>query len=128
VARETDAAEVLAAARRRAQALVARDAAALTALHHPALQWTTFRGAVLDRAAYVRSNTAGDLVWRAQELVDPVVAVADETAVLTAVARDDVERDGRLESYTLRLTQTWVRGETGWRCLAGHAGPELEGV
>jgi hypothetical protein len=27
---------------------------------------------------------------------------------------------------TLRLTQTWVRAEGGWRCLAGHAGPEVD--
>jgi ketosteroid isomerase-like protein len=125
VAPDNDAAEVLGAAQRRAQALADRDVETLTDLHHPALRWTTFRGDVLDRAAYVRSNTAGDLVRRSQELIDPSVAVAGDTAVLTAVARDVVDRAGCAETFMLRLTQTWVRGEQGWRCLAGHAGPRL---
>jgi Domain of unknown function (DUF4440) len=62
--------EVVAAAERRARALVERDAETLRALHHPDLRWTTHRGAVLDRDAYVRANTEGALVWRAQALED----------------------------------------------------------
>jgi ketosteroid isomerase-like protein len=125
VNRDADVEDVLAAALRRAGALADRDAAALTALHHPDLRWTTFLGDVLDRELYVSGNTEGSLIWRAQSLDDPEVAVVGDTAVLTAVVRDEVERDGVAESFTLRITQTWVRTAEGWRCLAGHAGPRL---
>ena len=27
------------------------------------------------------------------------------------------------EAFRMPVTQTWVRDEAGWRCLAGHAGP-----
>jgi Domain of unknown function (DUF4440) len=118
-----DEADVLAAARRRAQALVDRDATMLAELHHPALRWTTFRGDVLDRARYVRGNTESDLVWLGQQLDDPEVVVAGDTAVLTAMVHDEVERDGVSQTFSLRLTQTWIRTPEGWRCLAGHAGP-----
>ena len=36
---------------------------------------------------------------------------------------DEVERDGRPETFRLRLTQVWVREDERWQCLAGHAGP-----
>jgi hypothetical protein len=54
-----------------------------------------------------------------------VVAVVGDTAVLTAVVVDVVERDGRQETFRLRLTQTWVREAGAWQCIAGHAGPSL---
>jgi hypothetical protein len=48
----------LAAAERRSAALVARDAEALRALHHPDLRWTTHRGDVRDRDAYTAARRA----------------------------------------------------------------------
>lgn len=115
--------EVVDAAHRRAEALAAGDSKKLEALLHPALRWTTFTGDVLTRKEYVAANTGSGLTWRSQRLEDPVVVVVADTAVLTAVATDEVRREGQDETYRLRLTQTWVRTETGWQCLAGHAGP-----
>ena len=123
--RDADVSEVIEAARRRARALAERDVATLTALHHPELRWTTFRGDALDRDAYVRGNTADELVWHAQRLEEPAVVVVGDTAFLTAVVHDVVEREGVAEALSLRLTQTWVRSGNGWSCLAGHAGPRL---
>jgi ketosteroid isomerase-like protein len=120
-----DAEQVLDAAQRRAAALAGRDAEALRALMHPALQWTTFKGDVLSRDQYIAGNTAGDLVWRSQRLEDPQVAVVGDTAILTALVIDEVHKDGRDQTFAVRLTQTWVRGEAGWQCLSGHAGPKL---
>jgi hypothetical protein len=117
--------QVLAAAQRRAEALVAGDPDALRALLHPSLRWTTFRGAVLTRDEYVEANTGSGLGWRSQRLRDPQVVVVGDTAVLTAVVLDEVQRGPEVATFTLRLTQTWVRGARGWQCLAGHAGPEV---
>ena len=117
--------DILAVAERRSAALVARDPDALRALHHRALRWTTHRGAVLEREAYVAANTAGELVWRSQRIEDVHVIVAGDTAVLIAVAVDEVERDGEPQTFRLHLTQVWVRDDDGWLCLAGHAGPSV---
>lgn len=117
--------EVLGAAERRARALVDRDPAALRRLHHPELRWTTHRGDVLDRERYVRGNTEGPLVWRAQRLEQVEVTVAGGAAVLVAVVVDEVEQDGEPLTNRLRLTQTWVQSTDGWVCLAGHAGPPV---
>jgi hypothetical protein len=117
--------EVLAPAERRARALCERDADALRALHHPDLRWTTHRGEVLDREAYIAGNVEGDLVWHSQRLEQVSVVADRDTAVLVGVVVDVVERDGERKTFRLRLTQTWVRSGGGWVCLAGHAGPVL---
>jgi Domain of unknown function (DUF4440) len=118
-----DEAGVLEAAEERAAALAAGDADELRRLMHPELRWTTYTGAVLDRDAYVAGNTEGSLVWHEQRFERPLVTVVGDTAVLTAIVIDEVERDGTRETFRLRLTQTWVREHGAWRCLAGHAGP-----
>lgn len=118
--------EVVAAAERRARALVDRDREALLALHHPSLRWTTHRGEVLDRERYVSGNTEGDLVWRAQRLEDVEVTVTGDAAVLTAVVVDEVEHGSAAVTNRLRLTQVWIRDGDGWVCVAGHAGPKLD--
>ncbi|TVZ00841.1 nuclear transport factor 2 family protein [Trebonia kvetii] len=111
------------AAVRRAAALAERDEAALRELMHPGLQWTTFRGDVLDYEQYLAGNTRGELVWRAQRLDDVRVTVAGDTAVLTAWVTDEVTRGGQDLEFRVRLTQTWTRTAQGWRCIAGHASP-----
>ena len=118
--------QVTEAALRRAAALAARDEAALRALMHPGLQWTTFRGDVLTYEEYVVGNTRGSLRWRSQRLADIKVTVVGDAAVLTAAVTDEVSRDGQDLAFQVRLTQTWVRTAEGWRCLAGHAAAPVE--
>jgi ketosteroid isomerase-like protein len=87
--------------------------------------------AVLDaakqRAAYVDGNTNGSLRWLDQRLQDPDVVVIGDTAILTAVVVDTIERTRGADEFRLRLTMTWVRQDEAWRCLAGHAGPAVSG-
>jgi hypothetical protein len=33
--------------------------------------------------------------------------------------------DTEAEEFRMPMTQVWVRASSGWRCLAGHAGPRL---
>jgi len=121
----TDASAVLDAANRRAEALAAGNADQLRLLMHPDLRWTTHRGQVLDREAYIGGNTNGTLRWVSQSLEQPHVVVVADTAVLTSLVVDRVERDGRTQEFRMRATQTWVREDHGWVCLAGHAGPAM---
>lgn len=113
--------EVAAAALRRAAALASGDEAELRLLMHPDLLWTTFRGEVLGYEDYIAGNTGRGLRWRSQRLDEVRVAVAGDTAVLTAAVTDEVSSGGRDQAFHLRLTQTWIRTPEGWRCLAGHA-------
>jgi hypothetical protein len=118
--------EVLAAAAARSAALVAGDSGRFARLHHPRLRWTTHRGEVRDRAAYLAGNEPGTLRWLDQRLSGVDVQVAGTVAVLTAEVTDVVVRGGESQTFRMRLTLTWVAGPDGWQCLAGHAGPLLE--
>ena len=95
----SDKQEVIAAAERRAAALARGDTAELRQLMHRNLRWTTRVGAVLDRDAYIAGNTDGSLVWREQRLEQPEVSVVGDTAILTAVVVDEVERDGERQTF-----------------------------
>lgn len=119
-------AEVMVAAEARASALAAGDAVRLRELLHERFRWTTHVGTTYDREEYVRRNTGGVTVWQAQQLVDPRITVVGDAAVLHAQVRDVVvTAAGDPETFTMPMTQVWVRGGSGWLCLAGHAGPRL---
>lgn len=118
------AAEVLTRAEMRAAALARADGPGLRDLLHPAFRWTAHTGASFDRETYVRANTSGQTVWRAQTLVAPEVVVVADTAVLRCTVVDEVGTSV-VESFKMPMTQVWVRHEQDWVCLAGHAGPRL---
>jgi ketosteroid isomerase-like protein len=125
---DPDAISVLAAAQARAHALAAGDPHELEALLHPAFMWTTHTGQAYDREAYVRRNTDGTTVWRAQRMGDPTVVVVGDTAVLRTMVTDEVEaEDGTTATLEMPMTQVWVSERGTWRCLVGHAGPGASG-
>jgi len=89
-------------------------------------RFTTPRGDVRDRDAYIAGNTEGELVWRDQYLVEYDVVVAGDTAVLTGVVHDAFERAGQPGAHDMRITLVWVRHDGEWVVLAAHAGPPVE--
>jgi hypothetical protein len=53
------------------------------------------------------------------------VLVVGDAAVLRTVVTDTIDRVDGIETYRMPMTQFWVRTDSGWRGLAGHAGPRL---
>ena len=116
--------EVISAAEQRAAALAAGDGKRLSVLLHDAFRWTSHVGDIYSRAEYIRRNTEGGTVWRSQQLSRPEVVVVGGTAVLYAEVTDVVlSEDDDTETFRMPMTQVWVRTTSGWKCLAGHAGP-----
>ncbi len=119
-------AEVLAAAEERARALAGTDETALRRLLHPDFGWTAHTGRRFDLESYVRSNRGGGTGWHGQTLRDPAVVVVGPTAVLTCVVVDEMDQGDGVRTFTMPITQTWVRDGGRWLLLAGHAGPRLD--
>src|SRR5437870_117535 len=92
----------------RSAALVARDAAALGALHHPDFRFTTPRGEVRDLEAYIAGNTGGATAWHAQHLVSHELVVAGDVAVLTGVMHDEYTRAGAAGAHDMHVTFVFV--------------------
>ena len=99
------------------------DADRLSALLHEEFRWTAHVGETYSRQEYIRRNTEGDTVWRSQDLSGADVVVVGDTAVLYAEVTDVVLADDGSETFTMPMTQVWVRQDGDWTCLAGHAGP-----
>lgn len=118
--------EVLEAARQRAVALATGDQRMLRALLHPAFGWTSHIGDQFDRDSYLAANVGGPARWHSQVLTETRVTVVGDTAVLRGTVTDDVTTHAGRNKYRMLMTQTWVRSEGRWRCLAGHAGPRFE--
>lgn len=89
------------------------------------MQWTTFKDDVLSLDQYIEGTTGRVLTWRSQRLDDPSVVVVGDTAVLTALVVDEIQKEGHDLTFSLGLTQTWIRAGGRWQCLASHAGPEI---
>jgi hypothetical protein len=114
----------MSAAEERASALAAGDAERLSGLLHHDFRWTSHVGDTYSRAEYIRRNTEGDTMWRAQQLTDAEVVVVGATAVLFTEVTDVVLSEGdETETFRMPMTQVWVRLDSSWQCLAGHAGP-----
>jgi hypothetical protein len=119
---------VLDAIRRRSDALVTKDTDTLLALHHPGFVYVNANGEVLDRDEYLdRYVRPDDVRWISQTVTDARVTAAGAAAVATFLVHD-VARAGDYElDETFRSTQTWIRSDEGWRCLAGHTSqPQLD--
>ncbi len=117
--------EVLEAVQRRAAALAQADADVLRELLHRNFRWTSHSGQRFDRRTYIGNNTGGAVVWRQQTMTDVDVVISNDTAVVVATVTDEVNQGGVPRSYRMPMTQTWVRQDRRWRCLAGHAGSLL---
>jgi len=115
---------VLELARRRSEALVARDASTLLQLLHEDFLYVTANGDLLGREEYLDRFVRDDEVtWLSQTILEPHVTATAGTAVLTCLVHD-VARFGPHElDATFRSTQTWTLTEQGWRCLAAHTSP-----
>jgi hypothetical protein len=124
----TDAEDVLAAAIGRADAMASQDEHHLRELLHPSFCWVSHKGDWFDLKSYLESNRGGSNKWHGQVLHDPDVRVVGDTAVLRCVVTDRVDvGTGQPETFTMPMTQTWVRESDRWLCHAGHAGPRLVG-
>ena len=121
---DADAAVVLARVEARSAALADADPEALRALLHPEFRWTSHVGDSFDRESYIRANTTGQTVWRAQTVLDPEILVVGDAAVLRCTVVDEVGAVD-VETFRMPMTQCWVRVDGEWMCLAGHAGPRL---
>jgi hypothetical protein len=125
----TDYEDLMRAANNRAAALAGRDVAALHQLLHPSFGWISHRGQWFDRDAYIAANVADGRRWRSQRFEDVEIRVVADTGVLRCIVSDEIEvGPGEIEVFVMPMTQTWIRDDGRWQCLAGHAGPLLSAV
>ena len=83
---------------------------------------TTSSGVRKTKADMIREIGTAGVVINVNETRDVQVRVLGDTAVLTAILRQQGSLNGTDFDVELWVTDTWVRGgERGWRLFAGQA-------
>lgn len=112
---------MLAAAKRRSDALVAKDVQILVAIMHPDCLYINSQGTVLSRDEYIDTYVRSDEVrWSSQTLLEPRFASTGEAVVLTCLVQDVGAFFGQPLDAEFRSTSTWIPTVDGWRCLGIH--------
>jgi ketosteroid isomerase-like protein len=82
---------------------------------------TTSSGKSKQKEDLLKEIASSQLILAINETTDVKVRVLGTTAVLTGVLHQKGTYKGTSFDVSLRVTDTWVRTETGWKILAGHA-------
>jgi hypothetical protein len=115
---------VLAAEKRRCEAMLANDNAALEALLDPRLHFSHATGAVDGKEAYLAKMAAGRIryvgaAWSEEQ----VTVLAPAVAMLTGRMTTDVRVDGVDKRLDNRVITVWRAGGNTWRLVAFQSTP-----
>lgn len=114
---------VLEAERRRCEAMLANDNAALAGLLDRRLHFAHATGAVDDRAAYLAKMAAGWIVYVGIAWDEArVTALAPDAALLTGRMTTDVRVEGVDKRLDNRVTTVWAK-DGDWRLVAFQSTP-----
>lgn len=115
---------VLAAEKRRCEAMLANDSAALEALLDPRLHFSHATGVVDGKEAYLAKMAAGRIryvgVTWSEELV---TTLAPEVAMLTGRMTTDVRVEGVDKRLDNRVITVWSASGGAWRLVAFQSTP-----
>jgi hypothetical protein len=117
-------AAVLAAEKRRCDAMLANDGTVLAEVLDPRLHFSHATGAVDDRDAFLAKMAAArirytGIVWSGEK----VTALAPDVAILTGRMTSDVCVEGVDKRLSNQVITVWVRSEGAWRLVAFQSTP-----
>ena len=115
---------VLAAEKRRCDAMLANDNTALEALLDPRLHFAHATGAVDDKATYLAKMAAGrihyvGIAWSEER----VTLLAPDAAMLTGRMTTDVRVEGVDKQLNNRVITVWSQSSGDWRLVAFQSTP-----
>ena len=105
----------------KADALVRRSAADITALLHPNFLLVTAGGKTIGRADYIDVGITGTLVYHGQKIRELEVRVFDDAAVASMLVDDWFTIDGREIIQTYRNLSVFTRLDGRWVWAANQA-------
>lgn len=117
-------AEILAAEKRRCEAMLANDGTALEPLLDERLQFAHATGAVDDKAAYLAKIAGGRIVYASIDWSeDTVIPLGDEAALLTGRMTNSVKVEGTEKQLRNRVMTAWTKTDGAWKLVAFQSTP-----
>lgn len=116
-------AAVMALEEKWAQAQLKGDAAALASLLADTLVITSSNGLVRTKAEYVGSLKSGETRFTSAKVDQMRVHVYGDTAIVTGRFQGAGTEKGKPFNEAERWTDTWVKQNGQWLCVASHGSP-----
>jgi ketosteroid isomerase-like protein len=101
--------------------ILKNDASSAAAFYLDDFVLTTSGGKQKSKSDILSEIGSTDLKLSANITENVEVRIADHTAVLTGILHQQGSYKEKSFDVKLRVTDTWVKTETGWKILAGHA-------
>jgi ketosteroid isomerase-like protein len=101
--------------------ILKNDASSAATFYFEDFVLTTSAGKQKSKSDILSEIGSADLKLSANITENVEVRVAGNTAVLTGVLHQQGSYKEKSFDVKLRVTDTWVKTETGWKILAGHA-------
>jgi ketosteroid isomerase-like protein len=101
--------------------ILKNDASSAAVFYFDDFVLTTSAGKQKSKADILSEIGSADLKLSANFTENVDVRIAGQTAVLTGILHQQGSYKEKSFDVMLRVTDTWVKTETGWKILAGHA-------
>jgi ketosteroid isomerase-like protein len=101
--------------------ILKNDASSAATFYFDDFVLTTGAGKQKTKAEILSEIASTELKLSANITDNVVVRVVGHTAVLTGILHQQGSYKEKSFDVMLRVTDTWVKTETGWKILAGHA-------
>ena len=104
------------------QAQINHDATAMGSMLHSDFVFTDFDGTVMSKPQFLAS--IGDISNKViQEVSDDMkVHRFGDTAVVTGATHEKGKQRGKAYEHYRRFTDTWIKHDSEWICVASHLG------
>jgi ketosteroid isomerase-like protein len=104
-------------------AMIAGDAAILSAMLADGLVYTHSSGATDDKASYIAGVASGKFTYHAVERPSETIRVYGDAALVSGEVRIDVTVGGVRKQLRSRHLNVWIREKSGWKMAAWESTP-----
>jgi ketosteroid isomerase-like protein len=118
---ENDESRILSLENAWSQAEVVHDARALAPLLADTFAYTDDDGSFMNRDQWLAHVNRGDDHYQQLANEDQIVRVYGDAAVVTGKYREKVDRNGKSVVLHGRFTDTWIKENGTWRCVASQS-------
>jgi ketosteroid isomerase-like protein len=104
------------------QAQINHDATAMGSMLHPDFVFTDFDGTVMSKARFLASirDLSNKVILEVSD--DMKIHRYGDTVVVTGATHEKGKQRGKAYEHYGRFTDTWVKHESEWICVASHLG------
>jgi ketosteroid isomerase-like protein len=104
------------------EAQLSHDAKAMATMLHPDFVFTDYDGTVMTKAQFLASirDTSNTLVLEVSD--DMKLHRFGDTVVVTGATHERGKQRGKTYEHYGRFTDTWIRHDTEWLCVASQLG------